>query len=132
VSVSGNVDFWEAVVAIRRRDGRFEEEAYAFVMDALEFTVDRLGVRRHVSGLELLEGACACAKARFGMMAWTVLESWGIYSTGDVGTIVFQLVDSGVLGRREEDSREEFDGVFDLRAALEDHYFDEAGEAGEA
>jgi uncharacterized repeat protein (TIGR04138 family) len=119
-------NFWDAVFEIRRRDARFSEDAYAFVMDSLEFTIARLGQRRHVSARELLVGICGYAKERFGLMAWTVLDRWGVRTTADVGTIVFQLVESSVLSRREEDSREEFDDVFDLQVVLEDNYFEGA------
>ncbi len=119
-------NFWDAVFEIRRRDTRFSEDAYAFVMDSLEFTITRLGQRRHISARELLVGMCAFAKERFGMMAWTVLDRWGVKTTADVGAIVFQLVESSMLSRREEDSREEFDGVFDLQVELEDNYFEGA------
>ncbi len=116
--------FWDAVFEIRRRDSRYSEDAYAFVMDALEHTITRMGERRHVSARELLVGMCAHAKDRFGLMAWTVLYRWGVKTTADVGAIVFQLVESSVLSRREEDSREEFDDVFDLQVVLEDNYFE--------
>lgn len=120
--------FWAAVFEIRRHDTRYDEEAYAFVMEALEYTVTRLPARRHVTGRELVEGLCACAKARFGLMAWTVIERWGIRTTSDVGVIVFQLIDAGVLHKQESDSRSDFDDVADLQSVLEEHYFDGAAD----
>lgn len=122
--MSDSPDFWEAVFEIRRHDDRYAEEAYAFVMEALEYTVSSLPARRHVSGAELVEGLCQCAKERFGLMAWTVLERWGVRRTDDVGTIVFQLIDGGVLHRQESDSRTDFDDVVDLQSVLEEHYFE--------
>jgi uncharacterized repeat protein (TIGR04138 family) len=121
--VDGSVNFWDAVAAIRLADGRYEEDAYAFVMDGLEFTIRTIGEKRHVSAAELLDGLCSCAKERFGLMAWTVLERWGVAQTGDVGEIVFQLIDAGVLSKTEEDERSDFDDLFDLRVVLEDQYF---------
>jgi len=53
-----------------------------------------------------------------------VLGAWGITSGADVGEIVFQLVDAGILARRPEDLREDFDAPFDLQHALEESYFD--------
>lgn len=121
--MDGPMNFWDAVAAIRRVDGRYAEDAYAFVMDGLEFTIRAIGEKRHVSAAELLEGLCRCAKDRFGLMAWTVLESWGVCETGDVGAIVFQLIDAGVLSKTEQDERSDFDDRFDLRVVLEDQYF---------
>jgi len=117
------VNFWDAVAAIRLVNGRYAEDAYAFVMDGLEFTIRAVGEKRHVSAAELLDGLCSCAKERFGLMAWTVLESWGVAETGDVGEIVFQLIDAGVLSKTNEDERSDFDNRFDLRVVLEDQYF---------
>lgn len=123
------MNFWDAVYEIRRHDPRFDEDAYAFVMDSLEYTIARIGERRHISAAELLRGMCDFARSRFGLMAWTVLQRWGIVSTADIGTIVFQLVESGVLSRQESDDEADFDGVVDLQRVLEDDYFDAPGDA---
>jgi uncharacterized repeat protein (TIGR04138 family) len=116
--------FWAVVEKIRAADGRYTGDAYAFVMDALEHTVSALDERRHVSGGELLDGLCRFARARYGMMSYDVLCAWGIRSGSDVGEIVFQLVDAGVLARREHDARADFDTGLDLKHVLEDAYFD--------
>lgn len=115
-------EFWQAVQRIRADDARYAPEAYAFVMEALDFTVRSLPARRHVSGPELVAGLCRAAGERFGMLAFAVLEKWGIRSGSDVGEIVFQLIDVGILARRDEDTREEFDDTGSLRADLEDRY----------
>jgi uncharacterized repeat protein (TIGR04138 family) len=64
-------------------------------------------------------------------MAWTVLESWGVRSTADVGTIVFQLVESGVLARQDSDAREDFDNLLDMQKLLEDEYFESGSDAAD-
>ena len=46
-----------ALAEIRRRDGKYNERAYVFVLAALEFAQTRLPARRHLSGVEL---AWAC------------------------------------------------------------------------
>lgn len=120
----GASEFWLVVERIRAADGRYAGDAYAFVMDGLDHTVRALDERRHVSAGELLSGLCRFARERYGMMAYDVFRAWGISSGSDVGEIVFQLVDAGILARREEDTREEFDTPLDLKQALEDSYFD--------
>jgi uncharacterized repeat protein (TIGR04138 family) len=117
-------EFWVVVERIRAADGRYARDAYAFVMDGLDQTVRALDERRHVSAGELLVGLCGFARERYGMMGYDVLSAWGIRNGSDVGEIVFQLVDAGILSRREEDSREDFDEPLDLKHALEDSYFD--------
>lgn len=117
-------EFWLAVERIRAGDPRYTRDAYAFVMDGLDHTVSALEERRHVSAEELLEGLCGFARGKFGMLAFDVLRSWGITSGRDVGEIVFHLIDAGILSRRDEDTRADFDTPLDLKRALEDTYFD--------
>lgn len=113
-------DFWERVHAICERDPRFRREAYEFVMRGLEHTTQRVvGQRRHVSGQELLRGLIDLARHEFGDLAWAVLREWGVTRSEDFGTIVFHLVEEGLLGRQPEDSLEDFAGGLDLRAELE-------------
>jgi uncharacterized repeat protein (TIGR04138 family) len=112
-------EFWSAVERIRAADGRYARDAYAFVMDSLDFTMRGIGERRHVSADELVHGLCANAKHRFGLFAFTVLDAWGLRSSEDVGDIVFQLIDAGVLARQESDTRAGFDRVVDFREILE-------------
>ena len=68
--------FWEAVRQIRETDGRFGAEAYLLVMEALDHTMTILGEHRHVAAGELLEGFCAHAKRKYGVLALTVVQKW--------------------------------------------------------
>ena len=120
----GASEFWLAVERILAADGRYAADAYAFVMDGLDHTVRALDERRHVSGAELLTGLCRFARERYGMMAYDVIRAWGIRSGSDVGEIVFQLIDAGILSRRDEDAREDFDSPLDFKQVLEDSYFE--------
>ena len=128
--MSEPIRFWDAVEEIRRHNDHFEPEAYGFVMSVLEHTIHELPERRHVTAVELLDGLRRYARERYGIMARTVIESWGLRGTSDIGTVVFQLVDAGVLSRRDTDSREDFADVFDLYDALEKDYFYHLPEAG--
>ena len=112
-------EFWETVERIRAVDGRYARDAYPFVMDSLDFTMKQMGVRRHVSAAELVRGLCDNAKQRFGLFAFTVLSKWGLERSDDVGEVVFQLIDAGVLSKQESDARADFNGVVDFREALE-------------
>ena len=129
--MSDPISFWDAVDEIRERDGRFGPEAYVFVMDVLEYTIRGLEERRHISAVEMLDGMRRFAHERYGVMSRTVLENWGILTTGDIGDIVFQLLDAGVLSRQDGDSRDHFDDVFDLHLALERDYFGDASSSGD-
>jgi uncharacterized repeat protein (TIGR04138 family) len=115
-----------------RRDPRYAYEAYEFVFDALKHTQKMLGrqpppdkegepvaeLHHHVSGPELLTGIRDFALREFGLMARTVFRMWGVDNTGDFGEIVFNLVESGLMSKTEEDRRADFQDVYDLDQAL--------------
>jgi uncharacterized repeat protein (TIGR04138 family) len=115
-------DLPEAVREIRLRDGTYKEEAYYFLLEALEITIHGLKKRRHVDGRELLDGVRRLALRRFGPTSRMVFEYWGIRKTDDFGRIVFQLIDAGVLSKTETDSPEDFAGVYDFKTEFEDGY----------
>ncbi len=104
---------------LRASHPRFHETAYLFVLSALHFSLERLDEPRHLSGRELAEGVRDLALVRYGLMARTVLEFWGIVSTADLGEIVFALVDAGVLIKQDEDSHADFVNVFDFGEEFE-------------
>lgn len=104
---------------IRLREQRFDERAYLFVLASLEHCQSRLTERRHISGPELAQGCRDLALHRFGVMARLVLAHWGVHSTLDIGDIVFTLVDMGLLMSQPQDSRDDFDGVYDFAEAFE-------------
>lgn len=99
---------------ILTRDPRYVSEAYAFVRAGLDYTVRRLDKPRHVSGQELLDGIREFALAEFGPMTKTVLNGWGIARTEDIGEIVFNMVESGLLGKTDKDSRADFANGYDF------------------
>ncbi len=107
---------------IRLRESRYDEQAYLFVLSALEYTQGKLEARRHVSAAELASACRELALDRYGVMARIVLEKWGISATADIGEIVFTLVDLGFLVKQPNDNREEFAAVFDFENAFEREY----------
>ena len=107
---------------IRMRESRYDEQAYLFVLSALEYSQSRLDARRHINAAELAGSCRDLALERFGLMSRMVLERWGIQSTSDLGEIVFTLVDLGFLVKQPNDTREEFAGLFDFENAFERDY----------
>jgi len=101
-----------ALEELLKRDPRYPAEAYHFVMDALAYTVKKIGKRRHVTGKELLYGIRDLAQDAWGLMSLHVLNSWGIQATDDFGEIVFNMVNAGLLSKTETDSKDDFKGVY--------------------
>ena len=114
-----NIDKVSMLIRLINRDRRYDPESYSFVMAGLDFTSKKLGRRGHVSGQELLEGIREYAIEQFGPMARTVLEHWGIKSTDDFGEIVFNMIDVGLLGKTEQDSKQDFSDIYDFKTAFD-------------
>ncbi len=107
---------------IRVRESRYDEQAYLFVLSALEFAQAKLDVRRHISAAELSHACRALALDRYGLMARVVLERWGVRGTSDIGEVVFALIDLGFLAKLPNDRREEFSDVYDFAGVFERDY----------
>ncbi|MBM4050650.1 MAG: hypothetical protein FJ279_36600 [Planctomycetes bacterium] len=113
-----------------KKDGRYSIEAYRFIYEALDHTVKLYGKKprsereeeRHVTGRQLLDGFRRLALEQFGFMAWTVLDQWGIRETAAVGEIVFNLVEHGLMGKTDSDSKDDFKNVYDFKAAFDDGF----------
>lgn len=122
-------DFAEAVEEIHKADPRYDRDAYLFLRGGLDFTLKLLKkhtqtdpTHRHVSGQELLDGLRQYALDQFGPMAKTVLDYWGIRRCEDFGEIVFNMVDKGILGKTDQDNREDFRGGFNFDEAFVQPY----------
>ena len=118
----------DRISQVRRRDRRFARNSYYFLLDALDYTIETLGrdretgASRHVGGRELLVGLRELAADQFGPLATVVLERWGVRSTEDVGEVVFNLIDSGLLSRRPTDSRLDFADGFEFEPTFDEKF----------
>ncbi len=120
-------NFLEMVNLIVKEDDRYTREAYGFLKEALDFTMDKERKRngkvasktqRHVTGQELLEGVREYALDQFGPMAHTVLTSWGLERCEDFGEMVFNLIEYGVFSKNEGDTKEDFAAIYDFEEAF--------------
>jgi uncharacterized repeat protein (TIGR04138 family) len=111
--------FEEILAQILVRDTRYHRDAYLFLREALDHTQKKVHqgrkvTPRHVTGQELLEGIREYALNQFGPMTLTVFNEWGLRRCEDFGEIVFNLVDASLLSKTEQDSRKDFEGVYDF------------------
>ncbi len=118
------LSFDAAVKKIRLTETRFSLPAYEFVRRSLDHALQRLGRTgqkkpAHVRGEELLESFRALALREFGPMAKTVLNDWGISTCTEVGEVVFQLVQHGILGKSETDKIDDFQELYTFQEAFE-------------
>lgn len=114
--------FEEKLRLLTKRDQRYHLNAYRFIYEALEHALSRIGERRHVTGKELLAAVRELGTEKFGFLARTVFENWGVKKTRDFGEIVFNLVSSGLMGKTEEDSVEDFDDAYNFEEVFEKNF----------
>lgn len=94
--------------------------------DALERLIGRDDAEsepeRHVTGQELCEAMRQYAHDQYGYLAKSVLNHWGIYSTGDFGEIVFNLIEIEQMRKTPNDRREDFENVFDFDEGFQHNF----------
>ena len=109
----------EKISEILLKDDRYKREAYRFVQEALEFTRRRHRRKGHVTGKELALGVRDLARERFGLMAKTVLNQWGVEKTDDIGDLVFNMVEEQIMIKEDEDAQQHFENIYDFEEAFE-------------
>jgi uncharacterized repeat protein (TIGR04138 family) len=87
-------------------------------MEGVRFSQLRLKKTDHVSGRELSEGIRELAVKKFGPMAKSVLQYWGITRTEDIGNIVFNMIDKKILQKTEADTLDDFKDVYSFEKAF--------------
>ena len=108
-----------------REEQRFTAEAYTFIFEVLDYSVRKLGLEnkkgaeRHMDAQQLLKGVRDYAEEHYGYMSKVVLEHMGISFSEDVGELVFQLIDLGLLQKLPTDSKDDFTGGLDLNTAFD-------------
>lgn len=114
---------------IRDKAGHYSPRAYDFVREGLAHTVALVhGEKaakqksqddsRHVTGQQLCFGLKDFAVKQYGLLARTVLDRWGVRQTSDFGKIVFAMIDGGLMRKTDDDSFEDFEGVYDFDDAF--------------
>jgi len=134
------------ILQLVREDDRYRPDAYQFVREALAYGQQSLGLGteaesededsepgfvddpddyrldRHVTGQELCQAIRRYAVEQYGMMAKVVLNSWGVFTTGDFGEIVYNLIRVGRMRKSKTDSRADFNNVYDFDEAFEHNF----------
>lgn len=116
-------DFDETLNKLLAEDSRFHREAYQFVREGIDYAQRKIGKAnrtkvRHVTGQELLGALRDYGLEQFGPLTATVLDEWGVRKCEDFGTIVFNMVERGLLSKTEDDSIEDFKVGYDFEEAF--------------
>jgi uncharacterized repeat protein (TIGR04138 family) len=123
-----NENFERAVSQILKRDNRYPRAAYDILPVALDYTVRKLHASErenahhsssgHVTGAQLSEGFRDYILEEFGPFSQEILEDLGIYTTLDIGNLVYNLIAVGCFGKTEEDKLEDFENVYNFYEAF--------------
>ncbi|HEX2959149.1 MAG TPA: Minf_1886 family protein [Chitinispirillaceae bacterium] len=106
-------------------DTRYKIGAYDFVLNGLEFYLAGLGEKRHVSGQEFSMGLLQFAQKQFGLLAMSVLNSWGVTKTDDFGHLVYNMIGIGLMSRQPNDAVEDFFDVIEFKTFFDNQeYFE--------
>ena len=100
-----------AIMDLLHNDHRYHLDAYQFVREALAYAQKVMKMPATND-----EGAEENKSRVIRGGAWeTVLNSWGIFNTGDFGEIVYNLIRVKEMRKSKSDRREDFDNqyVFD-------------------
>ena len=111
-------EFDRKVASLLHKDPRYSSDAYYFVAEAVNFTVDKHQRHGHVSAVELLDGIREFATRKYGVVAGNVLNFWGMKYEADAGNVVFLLIGAGLLRASEDDPPEDFTTGSELFPAL--------------
>jgi uncharacterized repeat protein (TIGR04138 family) len=96
------------------RDSRYRIGGYEFILNGMEFYLTSIGEKRHVTGQELTRELLLFAQKQFGPLARSVLNYWGIQNTADLGNIVYNMIDIGIMSKKPDDSIEHFNDIIDI------------------
>lgn len=121
-----SINVEDTLEKIIEKDQRYHRDAYYFVRDALDVAQKKFCENRaepqHVTGQQLLGGIRDHALEEFGPMALMVLDEWGVTKCADFGEIVFNMVEASLLGKTDNDSREDFADGYDFEEAFRQPY----------
>ncbi len=109
------------------------EESYAQDYGARDYSAKTFGVSddddagedaanddsNGVTAEQICVVAVEYAVHAYGLMARTILTKLGLRTTGDLGDVVYKMIDAGLVFPSEGESRADFDDVFDLGEELE-------------
>lgn len=116
--------YFAQIRALAEADGRYKPQAFAFVQEAVSYSIEQLqrktrsGAPKHISGQELLRGIRDYALEQLGPMTAPVFEDWGLRCTDDFGQIVFLMVREKLLGASDSDRIEDFADGYDFHEAF--------------
>ena len=109
-----------------RKDGRYPVEAFEFLQEGMARAVKAVYGEKppatdgncHVTGKQVCLSIRDLALERWGFLARNVLLHWNIRASLDFGHMVYLMINAGFMHKTDEDSLEDFRGVFTFEEAF--------------
>ena len=90
------------------RDTRYDLEAYGFLLASLDYYRSKTDKVGHIPASTVVESYLELAAMKYGPMAFALLKDWGVETSLDIGTIVYNLIDIELLSSDKEESLDDF------------------------
>lgn len=107
--------------SIKEKNGKYPEKAYLFAFKILKDLAKNNKNQQkseNIKAANLLITFRNYALNEFGPMTASVLQEWNICSCRDLGNVIFDLVNAGVLEKDETDRIEDFEEIYDFNEAF--------------
>ncbi len=104
-----------------KKHKEYDSEAYSYIYEVLDYTEKNIAKKsksEQVSARELTEGFKSYTINKFGCLARTVLNEWGVKTTNDIGNIVFYLIEFDLMAKQKSDKIEDFYEVYNFNHAF--------------
>lgn len=113
--------FMEMLFSIKEKNVKYPEKAYLFAFKILKDLAKNNKNQQkseNIKAANLLITFRNYALNEFGPMTASVLQEWNICSCRDLGNVIFDLVNAGVLEKDETDRIEDFEEIYDFNEAF--------------
>ena len=89
----------------------FHPNAKMFALEVMGYIGTMFGTQ-HCDGIRYCANFLELSASRFGMLAPTVLETWEINSSEDLGQMIFEMTEEKMIGKSPQDKIEDFNEIF--------------------
>ncbi|MEO0025148.1 MAG: Minf_1886 family protein [candidate division WOR-3 bacterium] len=100
-------------------DPRYTVDAYLLLGNGLHHVYQQTGGKTNITVLQLLNAISTIATERYGLLAETVLASWGIITPADILQLLTRLIHAGLLPVDTVDFNEELPAEFNFNSKLD-------------
>ncbi len=111
--------FAHALETVTSLHPEYDAEAYHLLDRTMNFASSVLELEGHLTAQQLHLCYCKLAEEEYGVLASELLAHWGLETPSDLGQIVYNLIEVGVLGKNNDDDQADFDHLPDFNDVID-------------